>query len=206
MSFIQRIESRFGLTRGDVTVALFLAGSALFGFIYTEFFEGNDDVQSRAELLALAGRYDSVREARSQAELGGLYPHDSDSVVRPWDPLTEEEVLRERMSEGGSTGGRAKKLTLEDAAPIDINTAPPEVLQLLPRVGETIAGRIVEYRAGRPFRKIEEIMKVRGIGPKTFDKMKGYLTVGNVGAVSADSTNDGQESTGRANGDTGHRG
>lgn len=61
---------------------------------------------------------------------------------------------------------------------IDINTASAEDLAQLPGVGDKVAERIVNYREknGR-FQKVEEIMNVRGIGEKTFVKLRDHLVV-----------------------------
>jgi competence protein ComEA len=65
------------------------------------------------------------------------------------------------------------------AAKININTASAAELQKLPRVGEKVAQRIVDFRAQNgEFKKIEEIMKVRGIGEKIFLQLKDLITVG----------------------------
>ncbi len=62
---------------------------------------------------------------------------------------------------------------------ININTAGVDELGQLPRVGEKTAQRIIEYRnAHGPFKSIEDIMNVKGIGPKTFAKMRAMITVG----------------------------
>ncbi|TNE48672.1 MAG: helix-hairpin-helix domain-containing protein [Deltaproteobacteria bacterium] len=60
---------------------------------------------------------------------------------------------------------------------ININTASPEQLRLLPRVGPKTALRIVRYRKKHKFAKPIDIVKVKGIGLKTFQKMKRYITV-----------------------------
>ena len=62
--------------------------------------------------------------------------------------------------------------------PIDINTATRTELIQIPGVGEKMADRIVAFRkANGPFKRIEEIMNVRGMGEKTFLSIKRYLTV-----------------------------
>jgi comEA protein len=62
---------------------------------------------------------------------------------------------------------------------ININTASLEELQKLPRIGPKIAQRVIDYRkANGDFKKIEEIMKVKGIGEKTFNRFKDMITVG----------------------------
>jgi competence protein ComEA len=61
---------------------------------------------------------------------------------------------------------------------ININTAPAEQLERLPGVGPKTAARIIEYRQKNGgFKKVEELMNVRGIGEKAFLKMKPQLTV-----------------------------
>lgn len=59
--------------------------------------------------------------------------------------------------------------------PIDVNTASADELQRLPGVGPVMAGAIV---AGRPFRSVGELDRVRGIGPKTLDKLRPFVVVG----------------------------
>lgn len=62
---------------------------------------------------------------------------------------------------------------------IDVNAARATDLETLPRIGPTIAQRIIEYReANGPFRTIEDIQNVPGIGPSTFEGIKDLITVG----------------------------
>jgi competence protein ComEA len=61
---------------------------------------------------------------------------------------------------------------------IDLNTASVEQLTEVPGIGQTLAERIVEFRQKEgPFRSVEDLMKVRGIGEKSFEKMKPWFTV-----------------------------
>jgi len=62
---------------------------------------------------------------------------------------------------------------------VNINAASLTDLQGLPRIGPKIAQRILDFRKEHgPFKKIEELMKVRGIGEKVFSNLKDLITVG----------------------------
>ncbi|HDQ26245.1 MAG TPA: helix-hairpin-helix domain-containing protein [bacterium] len=61
---------------------------------------------------------------------------------------------------------------------IDINRAAPEELTRLPGVGPSYASAIIEYRERNGgFKSPAELMKVKGIGPKKFEKLKNLITV-----------------------------
>ena len=61
---------------------------------------------------------------------------------------------------------------------IDINRAEPWLLEALPGIGEVRAQAIVWYRIEHgPFRRIEDLLKVSGIGPATFDRIREHITV-----------------------------
>ena len=69
---------------------------------------------------------------------------------------------------------------------VDLNTSTAKELQQLPGIGKGLAKRIVDYRTTNgPFKNVEELIQVRGIGKKTFAKMKERLTVGDTAAVVA---------------------
>jgi len=62
--------------------------------------------------------------------------------------------------------------------PININQAAVEELEALPRIGPAMASRIVSYREENgPFRKKDDLMKVKGIGTKTFARLKDLITL-----------------------------
>lgn len=61
---------------------------------------------------------------------------------------------------------------------VNINSADVAQLALLPRVGDSVAERIVEYRKKNgPFKTAEDLMLVRGIGEKTFQLLRPYVAV-----------------------------
>ena len=60
---------------------------------------------------------------------------------------------------------------------VDPNTSPADSLELLPGVGKVIADRIVEYRQHDRFESEIDITHVKGIGAKTYERIKPYLKV-----------------------------
>jgi competence protein ComEA len=61
---------------------------------------------------------------------------------------------------------------------IDINRAESWLLEALPGIGEVTAQAIVDYRnENGPFRRIEDLLKVKGIGEGTLDKIRDFITV-----------------------------
>jgi competence protein ComEA len=72
----------------------------------------------------------------------------------------------------------APKPAATAAAPVNLNTATAEQLATIPGVGEKTAALIIEYRQKNGgFKKIEDLMNVRGVGEKSFLKMKPLITV-----------------------------
>ena len=62
---------------------------------------------------------------------------------------------------------------------IDINQATAEDFQKLPGIGPALAGRIVAYRKKHgPFRRVEDLLIVRGIGHKKWKAIRPYVKVG----------------------------
>jgi competence protein ComEA len=60
---------------------------------------------------------------------------------------------------------------------VNINTATAEQLQELPGIGKKVAERIIEYREKNQFEKPEDLMQVKGIGAKKYEKIKDLITV-----------------------------
>jgi len=67
--------------------------------------------------------------------------------------------------------------------PVNLNTATVTELMQLPRVGPKTAQRIIAFRVEHgPFQRPEDLMAVKGIGEKTFQRLRPYITVAGTGA------------------------
>ena len=61
--------------------------------------------------------------------------------------------------------------------PINVNTATADELQRLPGVGPVTAQNIIASRATAPFQTVNDLDKVKGIGPKTVEKLRPFVVV-----------------------------
>jgi len=73
---------------------------------------------------------------------------------------------------GAGAGGAAPS-----GARVNLNAASAAELARLPGVGPAKAKAIVDYRSAEPFRKPEDLRKVKGIGDKLYERLKDQITV-----------------------------
>lgn len=80
---------------------------------------------------------------------------------------------------------QATVISTQDARPatpaqtVNLNTATAAQLEALPGIGPSMAQRIVAHREKNgPFKKLEDLMNIQGIGEKSFLKLRPLLTVG----------------------------
>ncbi len=108
----------------------------------------------------------------------------SELTAQPTEAIkTETEISSEIPPETVGTEA-SESITVTTPAPvqpsaelININTADAAKLCELPGIGEKTAAAIIEYRSIAPFQSIDEIMEVKGIGEKKFEKIKDLITV-----------------------------
>jgi competence ComEA-like helix-hairpin-helix protein len=74
-----------------------------------------------------------------------------------------------------ATAGKKKP----PAQPVNINTANSEQLQQVPGIGPATADKILQMRKSYgPFKSVDDLLAIRGLGAKRLEKMRKYLTVG----------------------------
>jgi competence protein ComEA len=151
---------------------------------------------TRAELLQLPGIGPALAEriegrrpfgrVNDLIDVPGIGPMTYERL-RPWvavsteeeEPAAQPATVRKSKSSSGGT----KKPALGEL--IDINRATVEQLQKLPNIGQKRAQAIVEERGKRPFVSVDELRRVKGIGPKILDQLRPLVTVVNDTATVA---------------------
>ncbi len=93
--------------------------------------------------------------------------------------LKSHRVLLPVPKESEPVMARAAR-EVREGRPLDINAATGEELQLLPRVGPALSERII---AGRPYRSVEELVRVSGIGPRTLERLRSLVHVNDGGVA-----------------------
>jgi competence protein ComEA len=93
------------------------------------------------------------------------------------DPPASNDTAKNRTATG--------KKTLSADLRIDVNHASATDLQRLPGIGPVMSQRIIQEREKSPFRKVDELRRVSGIGAKTLEKLRPFITVGDDGPAVA---------------------
>lgn len=103
-------------------------------------------------------------------------------------PTTDKDTLADVIRSAGGLTTEADSGNLRIYVPsasekpqpqkININTAEAWLLEALPEIGEVTARNIIEHRTlNGPFQNVGDLAKVKGIGPKTLEKIKELITV-----------------------------
>jgi competence ComEA-like helix-hairpin-helix protein len=72
------------------------------------------------------------------------------------------------------------------AQPVNINAATSEELQLVPGIGPSTAEKILQMRKSYgAFKSVDDLLAIRGLGPKRLDKMRKYLVAGKTNSKNA---------------------
>ena len=163
-SFITQIQTKLSITKSEAIIVLVLLSGLAAGTLVRYFgFSGKDDMISQS---AVYKTLDSLAEVSRTTYTG------TDVKNNPITELAKSDTVVAKES----PFPKSKKLTTAEIK-VNINSASKVELLKLPGVGEKTAINIIEQRKSQPFRKAEDIMKIKGIGPKKYAKMQPFIDV-----------------------------
>lgn len=164
MNALKRLSQSIGFTPAERRVAAVLLATFLLGIgikMYRVYADPAPPFDYAAEDTAFA------RAARAPA------PADS---LRARGEGAAPAALPDAAPKSRTNGSRKKEVAPRS---VHINTARKEDFMRLPGIGETTAERIVQYRRDHgPFSTLEELMNVKGIGKKKFERIAPSCTLG----------------------------
>lgn len=107
-------------------------------------------------------------------------------------------LAQSRAATKESGGGREEAATAgrpraKLSGVINLNQADEEALELLPGIGPSRAAAIVEYRKNRPFKRVDDLVRIKGIGKKTMVKLRPYLAVSGQTTLTVEQPGEGDE-------------
>ena len=108
------------------------------------------------------------------AAAGGLW-----LLIAPSSSPGVEITFPPTPSVAAASPATAETVTTPSPGLVSLNTATAQELEELPGIGEVLAARIVAYRDEHgPFLRVDQVVAVRGIGPATYERIRGLVTVG----------------------------
>ena len=163
----EKLSKKIGFTETEIIVILFLTGLFIVGFVYVEFIKDGSDEE-----------YKFIDYSKEDS-LFSIY-----SNINPeYDPedslLINNLEIKKRVLELSDTIAYVKKdvSSLAEKS-ININTAGINEWVQLPGIGEKTAEKIIQLRNERgKFRRVDELMDVKGIGEVKFNKIKKFLYI-----------------------------
>jgi len=158
----------WGLTKEQIWILLILSAGILAGAIlkYASSWDNTKVYQHfRQDSLFLA--------AKMEAYYSDTVYHSQQLMAQYVDSLAESYGIESsEISKGKSPA------PLSPASPVNINTAGISELVRVKGIGVTTAERIITYRKKNgPFNSMEELKKIKGIGPKKLEKMAPFLKI-----------------------------
>jgi len=170
--FMKVLSNVFSFTKSEVRVIIFISAVISAGYIVK--FYGSLTGESDK------GTYD-YSEYDNEFRERSLKIYADDNKKRDTSSSGERELYG-KLTAAEKTLIQKKETEAADGSEgtadftIDINTAGADELTELPGIGESIAERILEYReANKRFASVKDLMKVKGIGRKKFEKIKKFV-------------------------------
>lgn len=165
MDIISRLQTIFSVSKAELTVIFVLLIGLIIGAANKYFLDDEPTQSNHSDLYTVL---DSLAEIRRTSYIGSNLKGGSFDSLSKADTQYVEESYYPKAVTAAKVQGNEK---------ININTASKVLLRKLPGVGEKTALKIIEYRESQLFETPEDIMNIKGIGPKKFEKMKKNIRV-----------------------------
>jgi comEA protein len=156
MSLLRFFQERFGFTRNELTALIILSTVFLAG--------------SAIKLWSPRRAMIPLHQVYAYAALDSQF-------------LALSRTMQDTASSPRRTVAN-KRSAIPPQHSININSATQEELQALPGIGPAIAGRIIAYRTAHgQFTSVDNIADVKGIGPRTVERIRPFIVVRARGTV-----------------------
>jgi comEA protein len=161
MKFINRLADKYGFTSEEIKVILFFIVLIAAGAVY-KFYRDNDSIPNKHTYTKQDSLFFQIL-----GDTQAVAPQ-HDSLFNSADAASGMSAIKRESPHKGSIPEKS----------VNINRASVKELTLLPGIGEKTAEKIIAYRnqAGS-FKSIAQIMEVKGIGVKKFEKMKRFIVI-----------------------------
>lgn len=174
-SLRSRLQSATGLAKSEAIAVTVISSVLLIGSLGPRLWTGSPRIQSGRDVPQLVDSLNSQRGDRAEVR-PRLYTADSHAVMDgthsggasvPAEniPYSQRSYVRSSSKPPSSIGTR-----------VNLNTASESRLILVPGIGPATARAIITRRAQRPFHSVDDLLDIRGIGPRKLERMRPYVS------------------------------
>jgi len=160
----KKFSVKTGFTDTEIKVLIFLLGLFLAGFIYVKFIKGGNEASYREfdyskeeNQLIKSWHDDTLEETSAHMEADTVKKHVLVLDDRPYELTAKKDIMEKS---------------------INLNSASKEELMNIKGIGLKTAGNIIEFREKNgKFGSLNDLMKIKGIGPSKYQKFTKYLYI-----------------------------